>query len=78
MSPNSELIMLLFLDGRKDISIKLDDKTTLVTIFSIVSTEYNLSKLIESSIAKAIAINIMLIEGVVLKIKASATPSNEE
>ncbi|BFD47214.1 MAG: hypothetical protein DMENIID0003_02880 [Wolbachia endosymbiont of Sergentomyia squamirostris] len=65
-------------DGRKDISIKLDDKTTLVTMFNIVSAEYNLLKLRESSIANAIAMSIMLSDGLILKIKASAIPSNEE
>lgn len=78
ISPNRELIMLLLPDGRKDISIKLSDKTTLVTIFNIVSAEYNLLKFMESSIANAIAISIMLIDGLILNIKASAIPSNEE
>ncbi len=78
MSPKSELIILLLPDGRKDISIKLDDKTTLVTMFNIVSAEYNLLKLRESSIANIIAISIILTDGLILKIKASAIPSNEE
>jgi hypothetical protein len=78
MSPNNELIILLLPDGRKDISIKLNDKTTLVTMFNIVSTEYNLLKLRESSMANVIAISIMLIDGLILKIKANAMPSNEE
>lgn len=78
MSPKSELIILLLPDGRKDISIKLDDKTTLVTMFNIVSAEYNLLKLRESSIANIIAMSIILTDGLILKIKASAIPSNEE
>lgn len=78
MSPKSELIILLLPDGRKDISIKLDDKTTLVTMFNIVSAEYNLLKLRESSIANIIAMSIILIDGLILKIKESAIPSNEE
>lgn len=78
MSPKSELIILLLPDGRKDISIKLDDKTTLVTMFNIVSAEYNLLKLKESSIANIIAMSIILTDGLILKIKASAIPSNEE
>ncbi len=78
MSPKSELIILLLPDGRKDISIKLDDKTTLVTMFNIVSAEYNLLKLRESSIANIIAMRIILTDWLILKIKASAIPSNEE
>jgi hypothetical protein len=59
-------------------SIKLNDKTTLVTMFNIVSAEYSLLKFRESNIANIIAISIMLIGRLTLNIKASAIPSNEE